>query len=334
MSKKKKLIFILTILLVLTGCTKQLKDVNGKIVKNEKTGQTLPANILCRPTDKDIIKLYDKNKDEYIVKLDKQLKKKTISKSEYKNKIASVTDIKKLPTCKKFTPASGGYEGVWTTLFVKPLTWVIIQIGNLVKNYGLAVIIITLLIRLVLYPVTKKSAKQSELMKEAQPELAKIEKKYKEKNDQQSMQMKSQEMLAIYKKYGINPASGCIFGFIQIPLFIAFYESLYRLPVLFEDKFLFYKMAVTPSSAAHLGNYLYLILPVLVLIVTYFSFKLNSNATMNEDQAKQMNLMMYIMMIVIFITSFQMSTAIIIYWITNSAFTIVQNLIVKRSMKK
>ena len=85
-----------------------------------------------------------------------------------------VTDIKTLPTCKKFTPASGGYEGVWTTLFVKPLTWLIIQIGSLVRNYGVAVIIITLLIRLALYPITKKSAKQSELMKKASDDEAKV----------------------------------------------------------------------------------------------------------------------------------------------------------------
>ena len=334
MTKNKKIILLITLILVLTGCTKQLKDVNGKIVKNKKTGQTLPSNIVCQPTDKEIIRLYDNNKKEYITKLDKQLKKGKITKSEYKSEVSSLLDIEKLPTCEKFTPSSGGYEGVWTTIFVKPLTWLIIKIGSLVKNYGLAVIIITLLIRTILYPVTKKSAKQSEVMKKAQPELSKIEKKYKNKNDQESMQMKSQEMLAIYKKYGINPAAGCIFGFIQIPLFLAFYESLYRLPVLFEDNFLIYNMAVTPMSAAKLGNYLYFILPVVVLIVTYFSFKLNSNATMNDDQAKQMKYMMYIMMIVIFFTSFQMSTAIIIYWITNSAFTIAQNLIVKRSMKK
>lgn len=332
--KNKKIIFLVLLLLFMTGCTKQLKDVDGKIVKNDKTGQTLPANVLCSPTNKDIIKLYDKNKKEYITKLDKKLKKEKITKKEYKEEKAKILDVHKLSSCKKFTPASGGYEGVWTTIFVKPLAWLLVKIGQLVKNYGLAIILITLLIRGILYPFTQKSAKQSELMKNAQPELQKLEKKYKDKTDQQAMTMKSQEMLAIYKKYGINPMSGCIFGFIQIPLFLAFYEALYRLPVLFEDNFLCFNMAVAPMSAFKLGNYVYLILPVLVLVVTYFSFKLNSNATMNNDQAKQMKMMTNIMMIVIFFTSFQMSTAIIIYWITNSTFTIIQNLIVKRSMKK
>ena len=102
--KKNKILILIVLLLILTGCTKQLKDVNNKIVKNKKTGQTLPANILCRPTDKDIIKLYDNTRDEYIVKLDKKLKAKKISKTEKKllkglnadeNKRLSLEEIKK-----------------------------------------------------------------------------------------------------------------------------------------------------------------------------------------------------------------------------------------------
>ena len=330
--KKNKLKVIAVVLLVfiLTGCTKQLKDVDGKIVKNEKTGQTLPSNILCEPTDKDILKLYDQTREEQLDKLNKQLKKQDISKKEYKNKRKELLNVNDLVECKNFKVTSGGYEGIWTSLFVKPLAWVLIKIGNIFSNYGLAVIIATLLIRLILFPVTKKAAKQSELMKDAQADLNKIEKKYHNKTDQESMTMKSQEMMMVYKKHGINPMSGCIFGFIQIPLFLAFYEALYRLPVLFEDKFLMFNMATTPSAGISNGNYLYLILPILVGLVTYFSFKLNSGASMGESQAKQMKMMSNIMMIVILFTSFSMSTAIILYWITNSTFTIVQNLLVKR----
>ena len=330
--KKNKFKIIMVVLLVflLTGCTKQLKDVDGNIVKNEKTGQTLPSNILCEPTDKEILKLYDETREEQLEKLNKQLKKEDISKKEYKQKRKELLNVDDLVACKDFKITSGGYEGIWTSLFVKPLAWVLIKIGSIFGNYGLAVIIVTLLIRLILFPVTKKAAKQSELMKDAQADLNKIEKKYKNKTDQESMTMKSQEMMMVYKKHGINPMSGCIFGFIQIPLFLAFYEALYRLPALFEDKFLVFNMATTPASGMSSGNYLYLILPILVGIVTYFSFKLNSGASMGESQAKQMKMMTNIMMVVILFTSFSMSTAIILYWITNSGFTIVQNLLVKR----
>lgn len=328
-----KIVFLVLLLVVMTGCTKQLKDVNGKIVKNEATGQTLPSNILCKPTDKDIIKLYETTREKQLKSLDKKLKNDDITKSEYNKKKKALLDVNKLVSCKNFKVSSGGYEGLWTTFFVKPLAWVLIQLGQILKNYGLAVIAATLLIRLILFPVTRKAAKQSELMKLAQDDLSKIEKKYKNKNDQESMAMKSQEMMAIYKKHGINPMSGCLFGIIQIPLFLAFYEALYRLPVLFEDKFLVFNMATTPISGMSSGNYIYLILPILVGVATYFSFKLNSGANMGADQAKQMKTMMNIMMILIVFTSFSMSTAIIIYWITNSSFTIGQNLFVKRSKK-
>lgn len=332
--KKIKIILLVLIVLLFTGCNKQLKDVNGKIVRNEQTGQTLPSNILCKPTDKDIIKLYEETRDKQIKKLKKQLKEEDITKSEYNKQVKNLTDVSKLESCKKFKVTSGGYEGIWTTVFVKPLAWILIQLGELLKNYGLAIITVTLIIRLILFPVTRKAAKQSELLKEAKDELNKIEKKYKDKKDQESMTMKSQEMMMVYKKHGINPMSGCIFGMIQVPLFLAFYEALYRLPVLFEDKFIIFNLSTTPIFGFKGGNYLYMLLPIIVGVVTFFSFKLNSGASMVQDQAKQMKLMTTIMTVMIVFTSFSLSSAIILYWITNSSFTIVQNLIIKRRKKQ
>jgi YidC/Oxa1 family membrane protein insertase len=317
----------------LTGCTKNLKNADGKVVSNEKTGQTLPANIMCAPTDEDNLKLYRDTKSKLEEKYNKQLEDGDISKKEYEKKINSLVDVDKLVPCKNFSITSGGYEGIWNSIFIKPLTWLLIKIGQLVNNYGLAIILATLLIRGVMYPVTLKSAKQSENMKKAGPELSKIEKKYANKNDQDSMMKKSSEVMQVYKKYGVNPMSGCIFGLLQIPLFFAFYESLYRLPILFEDKFLGFVLSTAPLKAMEKGNWLYLILPVLVALSTFFSFKLNSGATMNPDQEKQMKFTMMFMMAMIVFMSFSMSSAIILYWIVNSSFTIVQNLIVKRSKK-
>ncbi|MBQ9318275.1 MAG: YidC/Oxa1 family membrane protein insertase [Bacilli bacterium] len=330
--KKRKILFLIVVLFLITGCTKQLKDVDGKIVKNEETGQVLPSNIMCQPTDKDIIKLYEDTKNAQEEKLARDLKNGKITKKEYNKKMDNLLDINDLPKCSKFTVASGGYEGLWMTIFIKPLTWFLIKLGQLLNNYGLAIIFATLLIRIILYPITRKTLKQSEMMKQVQPEIQKIEKKYKDKNDQQSMAMKSQELMAIYKKYNINPMSGCLFSFLQIPLFFAFYEALYRLPVLFEDNFLIYNMATTPMAALTKGQYLYLILPAFVALVTYFSFKANKNSGAG-GQEKQMKTMMNVMLVIIVFTSFQMSTAIILYWIANSGFTILQNQIVKRSKK-
>ncbi len=307
MKKNKLKIFVLlfTVVLTLTGCTKILKNDDKKVVQNTLTGQNLVENILCKPTDENTLKLYRENN----------------------------VDVDSLVDCKNFSITSGGYEGIWTTIFVKPLAWIIIKIGNLVKNYGLSVIIVTLLIRMILYPITKKTALQSENMKKAKPELDKLEKKYKNRQDNEAQIQKSQEMMMIYKKNGINPLSGCLFSFIQIPLFFAFYEAMNRIPALFEENLLGFQLGTSPLTAMSNGKFYYIIFIILVIATTYYSFKLNSTASMSSDQEKQMKMMSNISIIFISIASFTISTGIALYWIFNSGFTILQNLLVKRSKK-
>ena len=144
---------------------------------------------------------------------------------------------------------------------------------------------------------------------------------------------KSQEMMIIYKKYNINPLSGCLFSFIQIPLFFAFYEALNRLPAIFEETFLGFQLGTSPLTAMKNGNFLYLIFIILVTLTTIFSFKLNQTASMSSEQEKQMKTMMNMSVVFIGIASFTMSTGIELYWIFNSGFTIIQNLLVKRRDK-
>lgn len=330
MKKSKKILIVLLLgLLSVTGCTKQFKGADGKVIQDEKTKQTLVENILCRPEElKEVYEdAIEQKKKDY-----KELYEEgDISKKDYKEKTSNLLDIDKLPVCTEISIIEGGYETLWTSVFVKPLAWIIVNIGKLLwNNYGLAIIMITILIKIILFPITQKSLKQSENIKKAQPKLNKIEKKYANKTDQESMMMKSNEMMAIYKEYKINPMSGCLLSFLQIPLFFAFYEALNRLPILFEGKFLCFHMGMTPLAAAGEGHWYYLILPIIVGLVTYFSFKMNNN-NMSGEQAKQMKTMFNIMIVMIFITSFSMSTAIIIYWITNSVLAIFQNLLVKRS---
>lgn len=309
--KNKKLIkifTIITVLLTLTGCTRYGQDKKGNTIKNEKKGQQLVTNILCKPTDEDMLQLYNK--------YNKENKKKKVN-------------LTKLENCKNMK-ITGKYDDLWTNIFVKPLAWFIIQLGNIVKNYGLALILATLIIRLVAYPFTKKAALQSENMKKASPELEKLEKKYKNKNDQESMMKKSQEMMFIYKKYNINPMSTCLFSLFQIPLFFAFYEAISRIPIIFEENLLGFDLGLSPMNAVARGDYKYLILIVIIALATYFSFKLNSGASMSKEQAKQMKTMSNIMVVIMTITAFSISTGIAIYWVTTNIFTIIQNLIVKR----
>ncbi len=306
MKKNKTIKILATILLAtsLTGCTKILKE-DKKAVQNPETGQSLVSNILCQPENETTRNIY----------------------------IEHQVDLEQLPKCTEFKITSNGYEGLWTTLFVKPLALIIIKLGQLVKNYGIAVIILTLIIRGIMYPITKKTALQSENMKKAQPKLEKLEKKYNGKTDQESMMQKSQEMMLIYKENNINPLSGCLFSLIQIPLFFAFYEALNRLPAIFEENFLGFQLGTSPLTAFQKGQWYYIIFVILVALATFFSFKLNQTASMNKEQEQQMKMMMNMSVVFITIASFTMSTGIELYWIFNSSFTIVQNLLVKRRGK-
>lgn len=300
--KKTKLILILMIVLLTTGCTQSLKDSNKKVVTNPETGQNLTKNILCKPTNKDVIKKYEENR----------------------------VDINKLPDCDNYKVTSGGYEGLWTSLFVKPLAFIILFIAKYVSSAGLALIITSISLRLILYPVTKKTAMQSELIKKAQPELDKLEKKYKDKTDTESIMKKSNEMTMIYKKYNINPVSGCIYAFLQLPIFFAFLEAINRVPLLFEENFLKLQMGTTPYvGLINNGNWFYLLLIALVGLTTYFSFNLNTTTSQNDNNP--MKNMSNIMTIMIIVMGLFMPAALCIYWIATNLFTIVQNLIVKRS---
>ncbi len=308
MSKKKKIslkiVLFLSIFLLLTGCTTQLKDSKGKVIKDETTGQTLTENILCQPTSKSAIEIYEKNK----VKIDK------------------------LPKCENFKINSGKYEGLWNSLFVKPLSFALIKIGQLVKNYAVSLIIITLIIRMIVFPLTLNMAKQAKVMKEVQPELDKLQKKYAGKEQtQENMMKQNQEMMAIYKKYNINPALGCIFSFIQLPLFIAFFEAIQRTPAIYEDFFLGLHLGTTPSVGFQSATfYSYIILVVLIGATTFFSFKMNQTDMSGNPSMKYMPIMMTVMIIMM---GFVMPSGLGIYWVTSNVFTIVQNAIVGRRKK-
>lgn len=336
--KNKKIILLLIVPLLLTGCTKTLKNEDGKAVVNETTGQNLTENILCKPTDEETIKLYEENG----VDIDSLpycacTSDKVEIDVEIENEDGTTSIETKEVDCESFNLTSGGYDGLWTSIFVKPLAFVILFFGNLTKNYGLGLIITSLLIRLIAYPITRKTAMQSEYMKKAQPEMEKIEKKYanKDQNDQQVMMQKSQEMMMVYKKYKVNPISGCLLSFLQLPLFIAFLEAINRVPAIFEEKFLVYHLGTTPSIGIQNGNYWYIIIVLLVAVTTYFSFKATAadQTSTNPDMQKQQKMMTNMFTIMIIVMSIFMTTALGIYWMTTNLFTIVQNLIVKRRLK-
>lgn len=318
--KKKIMLVLLCITMVLsTGCTKYMKSDEKKAITNKETGQNLTANILCLPEDDELLKIYKENEKSMTVKLNK------------------------LPACDDFKPNAIAYSSIWETIFVKPLAFLILLVGRIVKNYGLSVMILGLLIRIILIPITKKTTMQSENMKKAQPKLKKLEEKYKDKNDQQSMMMKSQEMMAIYKEYDIKPLAGCLTSLIQLPLFFAFLEAINRIPAVFEEKLFGLQLGTTPLKGIAVHNYLYIILIALIILTTYFSFKMSmgnmekttslTNTDNNQptiDPMKQSQVMMKVMLIFISIASLSLPAAIGLYWIVTNAFAVGQNIILKK----
>lgn len=295
--KRLSIVCLLLLTLTMTGCSKRQID--------KETGQAYIENVFCQPTDEELIDVYEKNN----------------------------IDIKDLPKCSDFKLTTGGYEGLWTSLFVKPLSFIILKLGEVVKNYGLAVILISIIIRAIMIPITYKTAMQSENMKKAKPALDKLERKYANKTDQQSMMMKSQEMMRIYKENNISPLSGCLFAFLQLPIFMAFIEAIYRIPIFFESEFLTLKLGTTATQAISVGDYQYLIVVVLIVLATFVSFK-NMNSAMDPSQESQMKIMSIVMLVMMGIASFQLPVAIALYWVTSSIFTIIQNFVIKKITKK
>jgi len=309
MKKKITIILILFIsLFLLTGCTKVLKDGKQAVVyENKSVRLTLYENILCQPESKGLIKEYNK----------------------YKKKV----DISKLPKCEKFKIKDSKYEGLWENLFVKPLAWVIVRANKFIGNYGVTIVLLGVLLRLILVPFTYKTMTQSENMKKMQPELDRLNKKYENKLDQESQQKKSMETMQLYKKYKINPLSSCLFAFIQIPLIMAFYEAINRVPVIFEGKLFGLVLGSTPMKAISGGHWAYIIIVILIAGTTFASFYINKNAT-PQQQGMNPNIMPIMMTGMITFMALNLSVALSLYWIASTLFTIFQNVIVMLIKKR
>ena len=308
--KKFKIGILALMVFSLTACGNSnyiLED--KKPVQSEETGQILQKDILCRPEDKELDELYTKYKDQ--------------TKIPYEE----------LPLCSDFKLSSNKSSGIWEGIFVKPLAYVILKFGRLLNSFGLSVILIGLAIRLILMPISRKTMKQSLNMKKAQPELARIEKKYANKNDNEAMIAKSQEMMMVYKKYNISPFGSCLLAFVQLPLFFAFLQAINRTPAIFEDEFLGLTLGKTPMVGLFNSHeWAYIIIIVLIILTTYLSFKnaMTSNQMGNPEMERQMQFMFKFMIIMISVASLYLSTAIALYWIATNGFVVVENWIFKK----
>lgn len=315
MKNKFKILVLVFVLLLTSGCgnSKYIQDKDKKIVTYEETGQMLEKDILCLPEkDSELYNIYKEYSDQLNI------------------------DFEDLPACTDFKITSNESSGLWEFLFVKPLAYLILVLGKLVGNLGISLILIGLAIRLILLPFTIKSTKQTMNMKKAQPELEKLERKYRNRTDNESLMAKSQETMMIYKKYKVNPMVGCLMAFIQLPLFFAFLQAIDRTPAIYEESLLTFNLGMTPLVGIKTGNYLYLLLLVLIAVSTYFSFKqtMSQAGSQSPEAAKQMKIMLYVMLVVITYASLTLPTALAFYWIVTYAFIAVQNIIMNKVNNK
>ncbi len=117
------------------------------------------------------------------------------------------------------------YLGIWQTVIVQPISWLLLVLYNFTSNYGLAIILFTLITKIILLPFSAKSKKGMMAMQRFNPKLKELEAKYK--NDKEKY---NQELQKLYQQEKVNPLSGCIWALIPWPIFIALYSAI-RMPL-------------------------------------------------------------------------------------------------------
>ena len=175
-----------------------------------------------------------------------------------------------------------------------------------VGNFGVSIIIVTILIKIALLPLTLKQDKSMKEMKKIQPELEKLKEKYA--NDKQMLNIKTIEL---YKEHKVNPAGGCLPLLIQFPILIALFGVLRNGIIPQDSSFLWLKLSEKDP---------YYILPILNGAVSFFQQKLMGSA----DSNPQMKNMMYIFPIMMIYISYKMPSGLQLYWLTSSILAVVQ----------
>lgn len=216
-------------------------------------------------------------------------------------------------------PITAESTGFWSKYFVYPLSQLIIFFAELVKNYGLSIVIVTIIIRLLLLPLNVKQIRSSIAMQRIQPELQELQKKYSSK-DAVTQQKLQQETLALFQKHGANPLAGCLPVLIQMPILIAFYQAIMRTEEIKQGSFLWFQLGSTDY-----------ILPLIAGAATYFQQKLMMADTPNLDNP-QMKMMLYMMPIMITVIGFILPSALALYWVVGNLFMVAQTIFVRKPM--
>jgi len=207
------------------------------------------------------------------------------------------------------------------TIISQPLFWLLQQVHRFVGNWGLAIIIVTFLLKLLFYKLTETSGRSMAKMRTIQPRIKGIQDRYKDDREQLAKQM-----MEIYKREKINPVAGCLPIIVQIPVFLAFYWVLLESVEMRQAPFFGWIQDLSSKDP-------YFILPIIMGIGMFGQFKLNP-APPDPVQAK----MFAFMPVVMTVMMAWFPAGLVLYWITNTGLSIAQqwkiNKVVEAESKK
>lgn len=201
-----------------------------------------------------------------------------------------------------------GIFGFISVFFLKALWW----IYSLVGNYGVAIILLTVGIRIVLFPLMHTSTVSMRKMAKVQPRVKEIQTKYKKKNDPQARSKMSQETMALYKEEGVNPMAGCLPVLVQLPILWALYQLFLHAIELRHAPFIFWIQDLSAKDP-------YYVTPILMTATMWLQQKLAPQA--GDPQQQKIMRMLPLVFGIMFL---QFPSGLVLYWLTNNVISILQ----------
>ncbi|MFB6346594.1 MAG: membrane protein insertase YidC [bacterium] len=208
----------------------------------------------------------------------------------------------------------------WFTLLTYPLLIALRWIYAVIPNYGIAIILLSVAIKFLLYPLTKKGLVSMQKMKKLQPKMKEIQEEYSD--DKEKL---NEKLMEFYSEHNVNPLGGCLPMLMQLPIFIALYRMLeYSI----ELRGAYFAFWVTDLSAKDP----YYILPVVMGVLMFFQQWYTMSASTGGATGQQQKMMMYIMPVVFVVLFMRFPVGLVLYWMTNSAVTLLQYWMINQSM--
>jgi YidC/Oxa1 family membrane protein insertase len=225
----------------------------------------------------------------------------------------------------------------WTTSICKILIKILNVFYGFIPNYGIAILLLTLLVKMILFPLTRKSQMSMFKMQQLQPLIGKLKEKYK--GDKQRM---GQEQMKLFKQHGVNPMSGCMPIMLQMPVFFALFRTLQLSFEMRQAPFVLWisdlskpdTLIYLPFTIPFLGDGLN-ILPIVMGIASFVQMKLTPKTISGDDaQAKMQQRMMQMMPIIFPFILYTMPSGLTLYWTTSTLISIGEQIFIRRSIKK